>query len=483
MPDLYSRLDVWETLKGHLLDAAPRLATRLEELRREAWRSSSVPEAQLLAVMVHLDFDVESAAARRKARHFLKELLDGLARPDSAGAVRETPPELIECLDERQRAQLSDALLWIGEDPPAQWLGSISGPRAAVAHVHRHAKALDRLRAYRWLAALGYPIVVPDNPRQRVLLRLGWMQRLETSKGGRADALVRCEELARELGAPLAELDVLLAAFSGADGDSAREAALCVTVPRCQQCPLRNACPHYQSNGKEIQARSRSLLATTRREQRPRERLEHNGPAALSDEELIAILLRTGSGGMNAVDLAQELLRHADSLDRLAAMSVAEMSRFRGLGRVKAITIKAALELARRLRQGDPGAAQPRMTGARQVFDMLRPQFVAARKEEFLVLLLDTKLQLMRKVPVSTGTLNQSLVHPREVFTEAIRDSAHAVIFVHNHPSGDPTPSRDDVAVTTKLVRAGDIVGIQVLDHIIIGNERYYSFADEGKLR
>src|SRR5690606_14600501 len=198
--------------------------------RQTLWRHVTTGEAQLLAVMVALDFDLESAAARRKARQFLKEILD----ESSGGAVRETEPELIARLDDKQRAQLSQAVAWIASNPPAQFLQNISGPRAAVTLVEKKVRALKGLRAYRWLAALNYPIIIPDQSRQRFLVRMGWMPRVESTQTGRAMALTRMEELARELGATPTELDLILSAFCGAAPDAHREAACCTMAPRCE---------------------------------------------------------------------------------------------------------------------------------------------------------------------------------------------------------------------------------------------------------
>ncbi|MDK2973385.1 MAG: repair protein RadC [Candidatus Sumerlaeota bacterium] len=484
VPDPYQKLDTFETLKAHVLAHAPGLARELERLRGEPWRTMSPAEAQVEAVAVVLGLDRASAPDRRKARGVLRELLpppedDG--RP-AFGAVREQSPlELMEKLAPAAREALEASVAWIAAEPPAAWLSQTAGAHAAAVRVRRKAKALTGLRAWQWLAALGYDAAVPDRARQRVLTRLGWMEEMDATVRGREAAHRRMEELAHELGTPVAEFNVLLGAFAGV-GD-AREAARCTEKPRCEACPLAERCPYFAANRKAMQAPSRNLAATVRPEQRPRERLQARGAGALSDEELLAIVLRTGSGNANAVDLAHQLLRKAESLDRLAAMSIPELAAFPGMGTVKAVTVQAALELARRLRGNDEINLRPKMNGARRVFEHLRPRFTNFKKEQFYVLNLNTKLELIREVLVSTGTLNQSLVHPREVFAEAIRDAAHSVIFAHNHPTGDPAPSREDHNVTRKLVQAGEIIGIHVLDHVIIGADRFYSFADEGKLK
>ncbi len=215
---------------------------------------------------------------------------------------------------------------------------------------------------------------------------------------------------------------------------------------------------------------------------RPREKLAARGPGVLTDAELVAILIRTGSGKENALAVANRMMRDYGTLERLAGASVAELASRPGIGQVKAVTIKAAMEMARRLDARASGGA-PVVESSRDAYSLLRRRFLGSMKEEFVVVLLNTKNVVLRIASVSEGILNQSLVHPREAFEEAIRDSAAAVVFAHNHPSGDPAPSRDDMTATERLVKAGDILGIRVLDHIIVGGDRFYSFADDGRIR
>ncbi|MCC6545606.1 DNA repair protein RadC [Candidatus Sumerlaeota bacterium] len=217
-------------------------------------------------------------------------------------------------------------------------------------------------------------------------------------------------------------------------------------------------------------------------EDRPREKLARAGAGSLTPAELLAILLRTGTDKEHAVELAAKILRTAGSLDRLAHMSIGELTRIEGLGPVKAVTIQAALELARRLSSSTTPDEQPSVTSSRDVYEHLRPYFLNRRKEQFVALLLNSKRRIQRQIVVSEGILNQSLVHPREAFQEAVKDSASAVIFAHNHPSGDPKPSRDDIAITHRLAKTGAILGIPVLDHVIVGGDNYYSFAESGTL-
>lgn len=216
---------------------------------------------------------------------------------------------------------------------------------------------------------------------------------------------------------------------------------------------------------------------------RPREKLLHQGASALSDSELLALILRTGHAhsGFSALDLARQLLTYFKSLHVLTSASMVELCALDGIGPAKAAELLALGELSRRISASrlPPGA---RFTTSREVFLHYHEALRDQKKEVFLTLMLDSKNRVLREQRVSEGSLNASIVHPREVFQPVIRESAAAVLFVHNHPSGDPTPSREDLQLTTRLRDAGALMGVRVLDHIIIGNGRYVSLADEGLL-
>lgn len=216
--------------------------------------------------------------------------------------------------------------------------------------------------------------------------------------------------------------------------------------------------------------------------ERPRERLRGLGVRALSSAELVAILVGTGSRNRSALAVAHEVLGGVGgSLRRLAAQPVAALTANGGVGAARAATIHAALELGRRL------AAEGRDDGApvrspRDVYHHFAARLEDLPVEEFHVAVLDAQHRLERDITVTRGILNSSLVHPREVFREAIAERAAAIILVHNHPSGDPTPSADDRAVTDQLVAAGRLLDIPVHDHVIVGRGRYTSFAEAGLL-
>jgi len=218
------------------------------------------------------------------------------------------------------------------------------------------------------------------------------------------------------------------------------------------------------------------------RGERPRERLKDHGASSLSAAELLGLVIGSGSGGTSAVQLGHEVLSAAGgSLRRMASQPVAALTAMRGVGPARAVAIHAALELGRRLAAEVRGEGAP-MRSPRDVAAAFAPRLEDLPVEEFHVAILDAQHRLERDVTVTRGLLNSSLVHPREVFREAIAERAAAIILVHNHPSGDPTPSADDRLVTEQLVAAGRVLDIPVHDHVIVGRGRYSSFAEAGLL-
>ncbi len=212
-------------------------------------------------------------------------------------------------------------------------------------------------------------------------------------------------------------------------------------------------------------------------DERPRERLIKYGPESLSNAQLLAIILRTGSGQKGVLDLSIGLLERFETLRDIDSASISDLMSVNGLGVAKIAQIKAAFELGKRL-MSESQENRPVFSSARAVYSYFAPRMKNLKKEVFSCLLLDSKNRLLKEVRVSEGTLNRSLIHPREAFREAVREAAQSVIFIHNHPSGDPSPSNDDITVTERLKNAGEIIGIDVLDHIIIGDGRFVSLKD-----
>ena len=219
-------------------------------------------------------------------------------------------------------------------------------------------------------------------------------------------------------------------------------------------------------------------------DERPREKLLNQGAAGMTDAELLALIVRSGdpTTGQSAIDLGRKLISHFGSnLRELGNADITELTAIKGMGLAKAAGVKAAFTLASRF-QARKLERFDRFTSPQQVFDYFHHEFRDSRKEYFLALLLDGKNRIIRRVQVSEGSLNQSIVHPREVFSPAVKESAAALILVHNHPTGDPAPSGEDIAVTRRLREAGELMGIKVLDHIIVGDGEYVSFVERGLL-
>jgi DNA repair protein RadC len=219
--------------------------------------------------------------------------------------------------------------------------------------------------------------------------------------------------------------------------------------------------------------------------ERPRERLAELGPDALSDVELIAILLRTGLQGKSAVDVGAELVRQFGTLSALSQATLEELQTIKGIGRDKAIALQSAFTLARRM-AAEIREAAPVLDTPESVANFLREECRPYKVEHFYAIFVNTRRRLIRKVHLTNGTLDAAIVHPRDVFRHAVAANASAVILVHNHPSGDPTPSKADITVTRDLVRAGQLLKIEVLDHVILGQrttdrERdYFSLKEHG---
>jgi DNA repair protein RadC len=216
--------------------------------------------------------------------------------------------------------------------------------------------------------------------------------------------------------------------------------------------------------------------------ERPRERLAKVGPEALRDAELLAVLFRTGTRELGAVALADRLLGHFGSLRHLARASLEEVQQVKGVGEVKAIEIKAALELGKRLATHIDGP-RPRIKGSEDVANLLMAYFKECEREEFKVLLMNQKNEVIKSLDISVGSTDATIVLPREVYRQAVREATPAVIVCHNHPSGDPEPSRADIQITRRLEEGADLLGIRLVDHVVFGDGRYVSFKDRGLLQ
>ena len=214
-------------------------------------------------------------------------------------------------------------------------------------------------------------------------------------------------------------------------------------------------------------------------DERPREKFLAGGPGEMSTTELLAILLRTGSAKESVIDLADRVLREVGGIREIALADIERLKQVHGIGEVKAIEIRAAIELGKRLLTLGDGL-RPTIHSPADAAGLLMAELRYERQEHFKVLLLDSKLQVLQAPTITIGIVNASLVHPREVFRPALAHATVSIILAHNHPSGDPTPSGEDLEVTKQLVASGHILGIEVVDHVIIGDGRFVSLKERG---
>jgi DNA repair protein RadC len=214
---------------------------------------------------------------------------------------------------------------------------------------------------------------------------------------------------------------------------------------------------------------------------RPREKLLRHGVSALGDNELVALVLGNGSRAANALSVANQLLAAHGGLHGLTRTTCGDLMRVAGIGQARAAQIVAAMELGRRTLTHAPGA-RPQVLGPQDAVAYLMPRYAGRSMEQFGIVLLDTKHRVLRSAVLAVGTLNSSIVEPRDVFREAAIGGAAAIVVFHNHPSGDPTPSPEDVELTRRLAAAGVLMGIDVVDHVILGDVRYWSFKETGRL-
>jgi len=209
---------------------------------------------------------------------------------------------------------------------------------------------------------------------------------------------------------------------------------------------------------------------------RPRERLQEFGVESLSDAELLAIILRTGTRAENVIDMSNRLIA-LYGIDELFNCTISELEKIKGIGKGKAMQLLAVSELGKRIRLKEK--RKEKIKTAKDVFCLFEEKLKYEKQEFFYVILLNTKNNILSIQKISQGILDASIIHPREIFKPAIRNSASRIILIHNHPSGDPTPSEEDLDITKKLKESGELIGIEVLDHVIIGDGRYWSWVEE----
>jgi DNA repair protein RadC len=484
-------IDCVERIREHLLREDATLGERLAGLRVADHRSADAGLMAAKSVAVAAGIDDSTPAGRRDVQMTMVGMV-GIA--EGNGTVAEPGAALASragASRKRSRAPLGLSVqeVELRARSLRDGLAATAALAEAVACVRKVYPGLTGTRAHEFLAAIGYPAPVPSVAQVRFAGRLGIVDGDVSATLAQDQYVQRVQFVGGETGEGTLAVDHLLALFSGARLSRGLE-PVCGARPRCAICPVSALCEYFAKQetpkpgdgGNGATADKHLSIKEWAAPERPRERLLAG--ENLSDSELVAILLRTGSRGKSAVDVARRLLAdHCDNdLRRLAEKSPHQLKEVSGLGEARAATICAAIELGRRVAKGelDRRTHLPVFLNSAAVFEHFRSRFMHARQEKFLLLTLNTKNCMTREVEISSGSLNASIVHPREVFREAIMESSAGVIVLHNHPSGDPTPSAEDRALTKRLVDAGKLLGVKVQDHVIIGATSWYSFADSG---
>jgi DNA repair protein RadC len=304
----------------------------------------------------------------------------------------------------------------------------------------------------------------------RLLSRLGWIDTPASE-----ETVKRAEEIVREFAEAVdrtpAIISIVLRLYAeGLYGVA--PSGVCGNPPRCKACALTRLCAHY--NAPPSRSAREKVLA-------PAERLRVGGAGSLADDELLALVAGSGKTPAKSMELARELLDRYGSLRKLAAATGPELESYASVSRPAAARILSAFALAGRMAE-EARRHGPAVRSGKDFYDLYHKRLRDQRQEIFLVVLLDQRNRILRDEQVSQGSLTGALVHPREVFAPAIRESAAAIALVHNHPSGDPSPSQEDRTITRRLSETANVVGIRLLDHVIVGEGTYTSFIDDGLL-
>jgi DNA repair protein RadC len=491
-------VDCFERLHQHLLRHEPNLQKLAEAVPPYAYRSEGLPFFLTHLVALLTGLDEQSAEGKRRIRRLILELEE--TRPaepvENRLVIRERGGVLTKPLGALQKKKLGEAVrnleqlaqehrsgggaestsLGIAFDIQ---MGRLEHLPARIEWICEKLPCLSHLNAFRFLNRIGYPSLVPDNATQTLLFRLGLLDKTGSAFGIQLDACRVGERVAQVIKRSVSEIALWISIFTGGLSSAQPLTALCRRRPLCAKCPIQQYCQYfrYQQASGDAAIAAPLTVKQWRPTDRPRERLMEHGAPALEDTELLAIVLRTGSEKCSVLDLSRKLLERFGSLQGIEDASLEELQSVHGIGKMKAVELKAVFELGRRqafsvLQPGDI------IESSDAVYFCYRGRYSTLKHEEFLLLMLNNRNQVIREEMISRGGLDASILHPRDVFKAAIRASAAAVLFIHNHPSGDPTPSHDDQVITQRLEEAATLLQIRVLDHIIIGADSYYSFTD-----
>ncbi len=491
--DDIQRVDCFERLYNYLIQHQPDLQNRLDSLEPNAYCRADLRFFLIHLVALLSGLDVQTAEGKRQVRKLVIELDEEspskVAHEKLHERMRIREESVINSrpFNETQKKNLRLSFqnlreLTEGQNPPGlgfeRLLENLNFLPERIHWLRKLLPSLSSLNAFRYLNQIGYPVIVPDSRCQNFLFRLGLIENKGGSLKQQIEACRVAEDIGRTLKRPVDQINLMIQAFVGGLQSVNPIVSLCRAQPDCGRCSLTSYC-HYFRFQRPPAADSSSTLSIKnwRATDRPRERLIEQGSNALEEIELLAIVLRTGTGKTNVLELSRQLLDKFRTLEGIEEASLEELQTLKGIGQMKAVELKAVFELGRRLTY-KPMRSGESFISSEQVFNSYRGRYETVKQEEFILLMLDNKNRVIREEVISRGGLDSAIVHPREVFKVAIRASAASVLFIHNHPSGDPSPSQDDYSITSQLEEAAELLKIKVLDHVIIGSESYFSFTE-----
>ncbi len=489
-----------EKLRAWLELCAPALA---EFHRRNAsgwhtWKNSDF-KRWLFAFSEHTD--ICQPKGRRRVRRYmdapaLKQYFtddDRWLVSDNLDDDYDSPANDVSCEPEIKNLQpaLLQSLEWFKQPPAssdplfvANSLLKCKIPSAATRWCRKNFSVLKSgIKAQDYLANVGYPIGVPSVNVLMMLTRWGWSDNKLMLSEQFQDVISR---LAHSCTLNPSSVSFL---FSMAAGQEKwREytiAGVChSTRPACDICVLNELCSYREAKPSDAVSPQKHSILIKDMPVKPREKLVREGAQKLTDEELLAIILRVGLKDCSVVDLAKKIISHFGSLSRVLEAGAGELMEVSGIKLAKAAQIIAALELGKRAQKqsAEAGRNKVPLTDSSKIFQIFHHKYYDEIQEVFVVLLLNSKLEVLREAEISRGTINKTAVSPREIFRLAIREAANAILCIHNHPSGNPAPSEEDRRLTKAIYQTGETVNIHLIDHIILGRDDFYSFSDNNAL-
>lgn len=492
--DEIKAIDIIEHIREYLLIKEPLVENTIQTLRGKNLEERSIDFYKEALAAVEFKIDVNTASGRRKIktilRHIEKNIHDSRKVDNKFLTVKEENVEFnyivdvdinfIEIIRKFESTIYNIDNKNSLKDPFLKLLNSCNGLKDTILFITHTFPNLKGLKAFKFLKAIGYPTGIPDSSRLRFFKRIGFLENTSDKTDIYFQYHFICHQISSITNEKILLIDYLLGLFTGSEKYGEKQLGICLVKPHCNECPIRNHCLFFNYSDNSVKLLHPSIKHWEKN-LRPRERFEEKGSDSLSDAELLALIIRTGYKNNTALDLASQLLKKFKSISGIDSCSISELNTIKGIGKAKAIEIKAALALSRRF-LSSPNSEKIKISNSSEIFDYFYPKMINLKQEIFFIILLNTKNKIIKEIMVSKGSLSSSIVHPREAFKEAIKESAASVIFIHNHPSGDPTPSKDDELITSRLKEAGELIGIKVLDHIIIAGNKYYSFADESSL-